>query len=198
MLSVILYCYKDYMMIRYTFRKKIYILLLFLMFSPAFPADAASGEMFYYFDNVLSKLSTSINDATADILPLNFKTLSGNWDLFYGNDYGYSFRFTKNYRAIIIVYLNTNSVVFKGVYNIENSNAIRINISEMKRVESVKELDLKGGFVKAKSSYFIFNARAISREGKKNLELRPRESSIDGKDSEGYFEPYIKLEYSGK
>lgn len=181
-----------------TLREKIYILLLIVFINSNFSVYASSGDMFYYFDNVLSKLSTSIKDASADILPLNFKTLSGNWNLMYGNDYGYSFRFFKNYRAIVIVYLNTNSVIFKGVYNIENSNAIRINISEMKRVESVKELDLKGGFVKAKSSYFIFNARAISREREKNLELRPRESSIDGKDSEGYFEPYIKLEYSGK
>lgn len=128
-----------------TLREKIYILLLIVFINSNFSVYASSGDMFYYFDNVLSKLSTSIKDASADILPLNFKTLSGNWNLMYGNDYGYSFRFFKNYRAIVIVYLNTNSVIFKGVYNIENSNAIRINISEMKRVESVKELDRSNG-----------------------------------------------------
>jgi len=133
-----------------------------------------------------------------DVLPVNFKSLSGNWNLLYGNDYGYSFYFYKNYRAVVVLYLNSSSIVFKGVYNIETSDSIRINISEMKRVESVKNIDLKSGFVKAKSSHFIFNTRIINSNGKKNLELKPLTIFIDGSDSEGYFEPYIKLDYSGK
>jgi len=133
-----------------------------------------------------------------DVLPVNFKSLSGNWNLLYGNDYGYSFYFYKNYRAVVVLYLNSSSIVFKGVYNIESSDSIRINISEMKRVESVKNIDLKSGFVKAKSSHFIFNTRIINSNGKKNLELKPLTIFIDGSDSEGYFEPYIKLDYSGK
>jgi len=68
----------------------------------------------------------------------------------------------------------------------------------MKRDESVKNINLKGGFVKAKSSHFIFNTRIIVTGGKKNLELKPDKIFIDGSDSEGYFEPYIKLDYSGK
>ena len=133
-----------------------------------------------------------------DQLPANFKNLSGTWDLMYGNDYGYTFKFYKNYRAVVILYLNSAAIIFKGVYNIESSDSIRINISEMKREESVKNIDIKGGFVKAKSSHFIFNTRITSTSGKKNLELRPQTIFIDGSDSDGYFEPYIKLDYSGK
>jgi len=141
---------------------------------------------------------SSILAYSDDNLPVNFKTLSGTWTLLYGNDYGYSFKFYKNYRAVVILYLNSSSIVFKGVYNIENSESIRINISEMKRIDSVKNLDLKDGFLKAKSSHFIFNTKVISSGGKKNLELKPQTIFIDGSDSEGYFEPYIKLEYSGR
>lgn len=129
---------------------------------------------------------------------VNFQNLKGNWNLMYENNYGYNFKFFKNYKAIVILYLNNSSIVFKGVYNIESSDSVRINVSEMKRFESVKNLDLKGGFVKAKSSHFIFNAQIISNGSKKQLELKPRTISIDGSDSEGFFEPYIKLDYSGR
>jgi hypothetical protein len=155
------------------FYKKIYIIMLIILFSSIFPARGGADDV-------------------------NFQNLSGYWTLLYGNDYGYSFRFYKNYRAIVILYLSSSSIVFKGVYNIESSDSIRINISEMKRVESVKSIDLKGGFQKAKSSYFIFDTKVISSGGKRNLELRPQKISIDGNDSEGYFEPYIKLNYSGR
>ncbi len=139
-----------------------------------------------------------VKGAAEDSLPVNFKSLSGNWDLLYGNDYGYSFKFYKNYKAIVILYLNSSSIVFKGVYNIESSDSIRINISEMKREERVKNIDLKGGFVKAKSSHFIFNTRITGSSGKKNLELKPVTIFIDGSDSDGYFEPFIKLDFTGK
>ncbi len=158
------------------FKKHVYIILLIIFISSMFPVKSGAD----------------------DSLPVNFQNLSGSWTLLYGNDYGYSFRFYKNYRAVVILYLNSSSIVFKGVYNIESSDSIRINISEMKRVESVKNIDIKGGFQKAKSSHFIFSTRVLSADGKKNLELRPQKISIDGSDSEGYFEPYIKLNYSGR
>ncbi len=139
-----------------------------------------------------------VKSAAENVLPVNFKSLSGNWDLLYGNDYGYSFKFYKNYKAVVILYLNSSSIIFKGVYNIESGDSIRINISEMKREESVKNIDLKSGFSKAKSSHFIFNTRITNSNGKKNLELRPLTIFIDGSDSDGYFEPFIKLDYSGK
>ena len=157
-------------------KRKIYIILLIsavtFMFSPKAEAEEA--------------------------LPVNFKTLSGSWTLLYGNDYGYSFKFYKNYRAVVILYLNSSSIIFKGVYNIESADSIRINVSEMKREESVKNINLKSGFNKAKSSHFIFKTRITSNGGKRNLELRPDKIFIDGSDSEGYFEPYIKLDFSGK
>ncbi len=155
------------------FYKRISIIMLIILFSTLLPVSGRADDV-------------------------NFQNLSGNWTLLYGNDYGYSFRFYKNYRAIVILYLSSSSIVFRGVYNIESSDTIRINISEMKRVESVKNIDLKGGFHKAKSSYFIFNTKVISGGGKRNLELRPQKISIDGNDSEGSFEPYIKLNYSGR
>jgi len=158
------------------FKKKSYILLLLLFISSFFP----------------------VNGAEEDIKPVNFKILTGTWSLMYENDYGYSFKFYKNYRAVVVIYLNSNSIVFKGVYNIESSDSIRINISEMKRVEGVKNIDLRGGFVKAKSSHFIFKTHVTVNDGKKSLEIRPQTIFIDGSDSDGYFEPYIKLDYSGK
>lgn len=159
-----------------TIKRKICIIMLIFVFSILFSVKAGADDQ----------------------LPVNFKTLSGNWTLQYGNDYGYNFKFYKNYRAVVILYLNSSSIIFKGVYNIESSDTIRINVSEMKREESVKIINLKGGFVKAKSSHFIFNTRVTSNGGKKNLELRPQKIFIDGSDSEGYFEPFIKLDYSGK
>lgn len=158
------------------YRKNIYILLLLIFISSLIPLKASAEDQ----------------------LPVNFKTLSGSWTLLYGNDYGYSFKFYKNYRAVVILYLNNASIVFKGVYNIESSDSIRINVSEMKREESVKNINLKSGFVKAKSSHFIFNTRVTATGDKKNLELRPQKIFIDGSDSEGYFEPFIRLDYSGK
>jgi hypothetical protein len=158
------------------FRKNIYTLLLLIFISSLIPVKASAEDQ----------------------LPVNFKTLSGSWTLLYGNDYGYSFKFYKNYRAVVILYLNNASIVFKGVYNIESGDSIRINVSEMKREESVKNINLKGGFVKAKSSHFIFNTRVTATGAKKNLELRPQKIFIDGSDSEGYFEPFIRLDYSGK
>lgn len=163
-------------MFKLLYRKKIYVLLLIFFIGSVFSIKADAEET----------------------IPVNFKSLSGNWNLIYENDYGYNFKFYKNYRAVVILYLNTTSIIFRGVYNIETSDTIRINISEMKRVESVKNINLKGGFVKAKSSHFIFNTRITSSGGKKSLELKPDKIFIDGSDSEGYFEPYIKLEYSGK
>lgn len=134
-----------------------------------------------------------------ETLPVNFKNLNGTWTLFYGNNYGYTFKFYKNYRAIVILYLNNASIVFKGIYNVENTDSMTINVSEMKRENNIKDVNLKTGFNKAKSSQFIFNTHIIQgSDRKKYLELRPQKINIDGTESEGFFEPYIKLDYSGK
>ena len=125
---------------------------------------------------------------------VNFKNVIGTWSLVYGNDYGYNFRFGKNYRAVIILYLNTSSIIFKGIYTIEEKGILRVNVSEMKREEKIKNLNTRSGFNKAKSSYFIFQGRHITEESGKFLELRTVKISIDGNDSEGFFEPLVKLE----
>lgn len=124
---------------------------------------------------------------------INFKNISGTWSLMYDNNYGYSFKLGKNYKAVVILYLSTDSVIFKGVYTIEEKNILRINISEMKREERVKGLNTGSGFKKAKSSYFLFQSRIVQDSGKSFLEVRPVRISIDGNDSEGYFEPLIRL-----
>jgi hypothetical protein len=124
---------------------------------------------------------------------IDFKNISGNWELMYDNNYGYSFKLGKNYKAVVILYLSTASIIFKGVYTIEEKNILRINISEMKREEKTKGLNTSGGFKKAKSSYFLFQSRIVNDNGKRFLEIRPATISIDGNDSGGYFEPLIRL-----
>lgn len=169
-------CYKEYLMIIRELRKKTGIFLLIILLGSLFQTGGVAEDQ----------------------IPVNFKTLRGSWNLLYGNNYGYSFRFYENYRAIVILYLNDNSIIFKGVYNIESSDSIRINISEMKRAQSVKNLDLKGGFGKPKESHFIFNTHITTSGGKRYLELKRQTILIEGNDSIGFFEPDIKLDYSGK
>mgnify|MGYP000908887993 CR=1 FL=1 len=129
---------------------------------------------------------------------LSFTSLRGTWELIYGDNYGYYFRFDRNYKAIVVLYLNDSSVIFKGVYTIEDANTLRINISAMKREERLKDLDFKEGFVAVNSSYFIFKGRITGSAKSKKLELKSDTISIDGSDSEGYFEPLIELQYTGK
>ncbi|MCP4130290.1 MAG: hypothetical protein GY754_04855 [bacterium] len=123
--------------------------------------------------------------------PLTFENIRGKWRLKYGNDYGYYFRFHHNYKAMVILYLNTHALIFKGVYTIEEGNTIRINIYEMKRAKQAARLNTRSGFVKTKSSHFIFTG-AIKGKGKL-LAVKPKRTMIDGNTSGGYFEPLIKL-----
>lgn len=129
---------------------------------------------------------------------LSLNDLRGNWELLYDNSYGYTFRLGKNYRAVVIVYLNSSSIIFKGIYNIEDSDKLRINISEMKREDKIKDLNLKTDFLKVKSSFFVFQCTITGKGKSKKLSLRRDTISIDGSDSDGYFEPLIELDYKGK
>lgn len=156
------------------------ILVIFSVFLFLFPVSSASGE-----------------DAGSKSA-LSFTSLRGTWELIYGDNYGYYFRFDRNYKAIVVLYLNDSSVIFKGVYTIEDANTLRINISAMKREERLKDLDFKEGFVTVNSSYFIFKGRITGGLKTKKLELKPDTISIDGSDSEGYFEPLIELQFTGK
>ena len=130
-------------------------------------------------------------------LPLQLNNLCGNWTLLYENDYGYDFKFYKDNKTIVILYLNTNSIIFRGTYSIENDSLI-INLSEMKNEEKTKNLNLKKDFIKIEASYFIFNVRIALESNKKKLELRPQNILIDANDSKGYFEPFFKLNYAGQ
>jgi len=159
-----------------TFRKRIFIFLILLIVSIQF-SFKANGE---------------------NLLPLKLSNLWGNWTLLYENDYGYNFKFYKDNKAVVILYLNTNSTIFRGTYSIENDSTIIINISEMKNEEKTKNLNLKKGFTKIESSCFVFNARITIESNKQKLELRPQKIFIDANDSKGFFEPFFKLNCSGQ
>jgi hypothetical protein len=138
----------------------------------------------------------AVNNARAanqadEEIPLTFKSVIGNWSLKYSGNYGYNFSFYSNYRALVVLYLNMETLIFKGVYTIEDGNKLKINIYEMK--EEHRAGGVKKGFVKAKSSYFLFGGNKIRKNGKETLNLRPLAIIIDGNNSEGYFEPLIKL-----
>lgn len=135
---------------------------------------------------------------SSDIIPINFNTIKGNWDLKYGDNYGYSFRLGKNYRAVVILYLSCSSVIFRGIYTIEKDDILRINISEMKREEGVSGINITSGFNQVKSSYFLFNSRIFEKTGKTIMELRPVKILIDDNTSDGYFEPLVRLVKQGR
>lgn len=124
-------------------------------------------------------------------IPLTFKNVVGTWALKYSGNYGYQFSLYANYRALVILYLNMETLVFKGVYTIDEGNKLKINIYEMK--EERRSGPQSRGFVKAKSSYFLFSGYQTVKQGRTTLFLRPRAIIIDGNNSEGYFEPQLKL-----
>ncbi len=125
--------------------------------------------------------------------PITFDKIPGKWILLYPNDYGYEFQLYRNYRALVILYLNNCALIFKGVYTLEDGNRLRLNISEMKRSQEVRAVNTYSGFAKAKSSYFLFRLSSTGEREKMKLVLRPLKIIIDGSDSDGYFEPILRL-----
>lgn len=144
----------------------------------------------------VSKLYSTIIFLTVTIAlyALQFSDIHGRWQLLYRGNYGYEFRFYKNYQAICIIYMQTDAVVFKGVYTFENPQTIRININQMKNADNCCDVNTTTGFTQVKSSYFLFNASITTKNSKKMLELKPLSIVIDGINSEGYFEPVIVLQ----
>jgi len=124
---------------------------------------------------------------------VDFKNIIGSWKLLYRGNYGYEFRFYSNYKAVVILYLHDRVIIFKGVYTIEEKSNIRINILEMKSTEGVARVNLFFGFVKTKSSYFIFKGGLKDGKGNKVLIVRPEKIIIDSNNSDGYFEPVLHL-----
>ncbi len=134
----------------------------------------------------------SDNSPSEKDTPINYKSLIGKWSLIYGGNYGYTFRFQNNYKSLVTLYLGNEALVFKGVYSIEGKNLV-INIYEMKRAKDIASASYPGGFQKANSSSFIFRASMNEKNRKKILKIVPVKIRIDGNNSDGYFEPLIKL-----
>ncbi len=124
---------------------------------------------------------------------LKFKDLYGHWILKYKNSYGYEFRFKKNYIAYSIIYLNNSVYVFKGVYTIEGENRFRIKINQWKNQSSRRAIEDKKNFENAVSSYFVFDVVVQRKKGRPMLMVSPKKIIIDGRQSDGFFEPEIVL-----
>ncbi|MBN2158144.1 MAG: hypothetical protein JW807_02020 [Spirochaetes bacterium] len=147
-------------------------------------ADRQTGDAF--------AADTSKRTASGDEhIPLSFTSVVGNWRLKYSGNYGYAFSLYANYRALVVLYLNMETLFFKGVYTIEEGNKLKINIYEMK--EEHRSGRRSKGYVRAQSSYFLFGGHKVRKNKKETLYLRPLAIVIDGNNSEGYFEPLIKL-----
>ncbi len=139
------------------------------------------------------KKKAAVPEDDMDLIPVTVKNIIGRWNLTYGNDYGYSFTFNKNFKSIVVIYLKYSAIIFKGVYTIEDSGHIRINIIEMKNEDSLQNINYNSGFIKTQKSFFLFKSGLKDKE-KKQLVIKPERIIIDGTNSEGYFEPVIKLE----
>lgn len=120
---------------------------------------------------------------------IDFKEVVGTWRLHYRGNYGYEFMFNRSYRAVCVVRLKEMTIYFRGVYTIDDQKNLRINISEIKNQEPGRAAK----YNPVSSSYFVFEAKRYQHAGKDYLELRPIDIIINGKSSEGYFEPVMKL-----
>ncbi len=139
-------------------------------------------------------LVEEVPEDKGDNIPLDFEGIRGVWQLFYPDGYGYEFRFYKNYRAVITLRLNTHALVFRGIYTLEDDQTIRVNLSEMKKVPQTRYINITSGYVKTKSSYFLFKGRLVKQKnGQRTLIVSPTRIVIDGNNSDGYFEPRIRL-----
>lgn len=163
---------------------KIIILSLLLAASFFFCDITGNGTM-------VTGQKASAADNSASEMPLSFKSVIGTWSLKYSGNYGYTFSLNPSYRATVVLFLNMEILTFRGVYTIEDGNKLRININEMK--DEHRGGGRNRGFVKAKSSYFLFGGYKSGKSGRETLYLKPLAIIIDGNNSEGYFEPLLKL-----
>ncbi len=173
-------------------------LLAALIITAAFFSSCGSERGISEKDDPYEKTPEKSSEENETGTPLGFSDLTGIWELKYGTGYGYRFSFYKNYKSLIVLYLKKSAIVFKGVYTLEETNNIRVNIFEMKSAGSLKEIFTQRGFAKTKRSYFIFKGNRKSRDGKNRLLIKPDKIIIDGKSSHGYFEPLIKLKLMKK
>ena len=136
---------------------------------------------------LLSIVFTASLNGASELKP---EDVQGFWKLRYKDGFGYEFRLKEGYLAYIAVYIKGQLLVFKGVYNIDEGNILRVNISEMKEISSPSAIEKRNGFVQTSSSVFRF--KIVSKTDKK-LVIEPKDIRIDGRSSGGYFEPRIEL-----
>lgn len=124
--------------------------------------------------------------------PVTAESIHGRWKLHYRGNYGYDFYFGQGYNARIIISLNTQYLVFHGVYTVKDG-VVTINVFKMKSETDRNRVYAKKDFIKVKSSKFEFNGTRVKSNGRSMLYLKPGVITIDGHDSRGYFEPLLKL-----
>jgi len=144
-------------------------------------------------EQVASALPAQEQEIQEQTEPITFETIKGQWHLVYPESLGYEMQFYKNYRSFIVLYLGNHALLFKGIYTIEEGDKVRINIYEMKRSESTTAINKESGFTKTKSSYFLFQCYTAGEKQNKRLILKPVKIVIDGNDSDGFFEPVLRL-----
>ena len=128
--------------------------------------------------------------------PLYYHEIAGKWTLMYPQNYGYEFAFLDDYDAEITLYLNTAIIKFKGKFLLEDSRRIRIMISEMMQKDEITDYadyTKEKNFVSVRDSYFLFDGRIIKDSKPEILVLNPIRIIAQGRNSEGYFEPQIRL-----
>jgi hypothetical protein len=182
-----------------TYMKKTYCYRIFLItYTLIFALSACfrdeSKEK--YIDKAVSEETINVDDGLRQ--PLTFQNLQGRWFQMYDKVYGYDIRFYPNFKALVILHLNNQYIVFKGVYTIEDTEKVRINIVESKQAFGSGAINIYSGFSKIKSSHFVFRTRIFDKQKSKILELRPKDIIINGNDSDGYFEPLIRLPQTGQ
>lgn len=119
--------------------------------------------------------------------------INGKWIFKYNASYGYEFSFTNSKFADIIIFMKSNFLLFKGIYQIKDTNTINIEVLEMKYSPSLSDIRSGKELTKTSSSRIIFKGQKSISGGKSYLILTTESVKIDGNSSEGFFDPEIKL-----
>ena len=124
---------------------------------------------------------------------LDYSELSGKWMLKYPQNYGYEFIFSDDYSAEITLYLNTTIIRFRGRFLLEDGSRIRITVLEMMQRDEIAVHEKNYNFMPVNNSYFLFRGQILKDSKHRTLVLNPMRIITEGKDSEGFFEPQIRL-----
>jgi hypothetical protein len=143
-----------------------------------------------YFAYKYNNLTVESNEKSS---PLDYSELLGKWTLAYPQNYGYEFTFLDDYNAEITLHLNDVIIKFKGKFSLEDSYRIRVTLFEMMQKDEITVLEKKYSFTPVRDSYFLFKGKMVRDSNPKTLILNPIKIITEGRDSEGYFEPQIRL-----